>query len=354
MLLTFIGIVIVVIIITSIFCIRNSFAIATTEKIKMYSMLASVGTTKKQIKKNVIFEGLTLGFIGIPFGILSGFFAVYVLLKIVNLIIGDYLLAHVDGLVFKISLIPILLSIILGFLTIYLSARSSAKKASKVSPIEGLRNSNEIKVESKKLKTPKIIQRLFKTGGILAYKNLKRSKKKYRTTVISIAISIFIFITMNAFITNMFDITGDYYIDYSYNLQLNTRNLPNEDINKILNKDGIKQYSILYDTNKSSYHIKDMSKINLDDVEEAELADEGYYDENKKEFIITGGKYIILEIVALDNEAFKRFSKDIGVKYEDIKNKGILCDEYGYTSNGKEVVSRTYKYNKGDKILRRI
>lgn len=56
-------IVIFIIIFTSVFCIRNSFAIATAEKIKMYGMLASIGATKKQIKKNVIFEGLMLGVI---------------------------------------------------------------------------------------------------------------------------------------------------------------------------------------------------------------------------------------------------------------------------------------------------
>lgn len=60
------GVVIFIIIFTSVFCIRNSFAIAITEKLKMYGMLSSIGATKKQIKKNVIFEALILGLIGIP------------------------------------------------------------------------------------------------------------------------------------------------------------------------------------------------------------------------------------------------------------------------------------------------
>ena len=71
-------------------------------------MLASVGATKRQIRKNVIQEGLILGLIGIPLGILSGFFAVFVLIQIVNSLLGDYLLQHVDGLVFKISILPII------------------------------------------------------------------------------------------------------------------------------------------------------------------------------------------------------------------------------------------------------
>ena len=90
MLYAVIGVVIFIIIFTSVFCIRNSFAIATTEKMKMYGMLSSVGATKKQIKKNVIFEALILGLIGIPLGIIGGIFAVFILIKIVNSIGGEY------------------------------------------------------------------------------------------------------------------------------------------------------------------------------------------------------------------------------------------------------------------------
>ena len=79
----------------------------------------------------------------------------FVLIKIVNSILGEYLLSHVDGIVVDVSIIPIILSIILGIITIYLSSISSARKASKVSPIEGLRNSKEIKINNKKLKGTK-------------------------------------------------------------------------------------------------------------------------------------------------------------------------------------------------------
>lgn len=350
MLYTVITIVIIIILITSIFCIRNSFAIAVTEKIKMYSMLSSVGATKKQIRKNVIQEGLILGGIGIPIGILSGLFAVYVLIQIVNSLLGEYLFQHVDGLIFEISILPIILSVILGVVTIYLSSISSAIKASKVSPIEGLRNSNDIKLNSKKLKVPKIITKAFKTGGELAYKNLKRSKKKYRTTVISISVSIFVFITMNSFIANMFDTTNEYYKDYDYNIQIHADEIENEDVEKILSQDNIKQYSILYRA-KESMKIKDISKINID-IED--LIEDGYYDKEKDEFIRNGEKYSCLQIVALDSNAFKRYAKKIGAKYENVKDKGILCDEINIVEDGKVVPSRTYKYEIGDVIKGQI
>ena len=337
MLYSVIAVVIFIIIFTSVFCIRNSFAISTTEKIKMYGMLASIGTTKKQIKRIVIYEALLFGIIGIPFGILSGLFADFVLLKIVNSLLGEFLLANVDGIIFKTSLLPILISIILWFLTIYLSAISSARKASKVSPIEQLRGNNNIKIKNKKLKTPKIIEKVFKTGGVLAYKNLKRSKKKYRTTVISITVSIFIFITMNAFITNAFDLTGNYYKDYEYNMVLynGVENLSNDQLNKILSLDNIKERYILYEADKKVISISDLSKVNQTPDESTMGIDE----------------YAIL-LVALDDTSFKEYVKKIGENYDKIKETGILCDEFSYydqeTNNTKKL--RRYNYNENDEI----
>lgn len=353
MLYTVMAIVIFIIIFTSIFCIRNSFAIAMTEKIKMYSMLSSVGTTKKQIKRNVITEGLILGIIGIPLGIVIGFLAVFIVLQIVNSILGEYLLSHVDGLIFKITLTPIIISVILGLVTIYLSARSSAKKASKISPIEGLRNSNEIKINSKKLKTPKIITKLFKTGGTLAYKNLKRSKKNYRTTVISITVSIFTFITMNAFITNMFSLSGNYYQDYNYNISVSASNrqISDEIAQKIITHQSVESYSLNYNERDDlDLKIRDLSKIN--DLENWPLEEIYKYDEVNEVAISTGDRYAEPMMFALDKEAFKRYVKEIGKRYEDVEKTGILCDTYLRYVEGssKQIEQRRYTIKSGDTI----
>ena len=353
MLYTVAGVVIFIIIFTSVFCIRNSFAIATTEKMKMYGMLASVGATKKQIKKNVISEAMILGLIGIPLGIISGIFAVIVLIKIVNSIAGEFMLGNVEGIIVKISILPILLSVLLSMITIYISALSSAKKASKVSPIDLLRNTNEIKIKSSKLKTPKIIEKLFKTGGVLAYKNLKRSKKKYRTTVISLAVSIFIFIAMSSLLANMFDVTSNYYEDYDYNIMIYCRGHEQEDVDKITKLSNIDEYFVLYE-NKQSLKIKDLSKIN--EIEGIELQEDGYYDEEQDRFILSGeGKVSNLQVLALDNESWNKYVKKIGANSEKVKNTGILCDTYlYYNDSGKQIETRIYKYSVGDTITGKL
>ncbi len=349
MLWSVIGVVVVIILFTSIFCIRNSFAISTTEKIKMYGMLSSVGATKKQIKKSVIFEALILGLIGIPLGILSGIFAVWVLLSIVNGLLSGVLFSDIDGLVFCVSLIPVIISVVLGFLTVYLSAISSARKASKVSPIEQLRNTQDIKISGKKLKSPKIIDKIFHIGGTLAYKNLKRSKKKYRTTVISLTVSITIFIAMNAFLTNALGLTSTYYEDYDYNIEVGSRGtkiITEEAISKIEALDNIKERYILYGTIRG-IKISDLNKINrIDETQEETVTDKNGNNISKS------GKYISLQVLALDNESFKKYAKKIGANYNDIKSEGILCDTVSYyneeENNTKQ--DRVYKYNKNDTL----
>lgn len=337
MLYTICGIIIIIIMTTSIFCIRNSFAISTLEKMKMYGMLASIGATKRQIKKSVIKEGMILGLIGIPIGILGGSLAVVILVKIVNMLIGSELFGTEHGMVLKMSVASIILAIILGLVVIYFSSISSARKASKVSPIENLRNSNEIKITSKKLKTPTIISKIFKTGGVLAYKNLKRSKKKYKTTVISLTISIFVFISMNAFINETIVRSADYYRDYPYNIEITENRdkpLTKDEIATIRNMANIDKSYVLYEA-RYLLTIEDLSHVIINEGEEREY-------ENG----------VGLLPIALDDETFKLYAKNIGANYEEVKDKGIIYNKIRYYDErkNKTIEGKRYTYKKGDRI----
>lgn len=244
----------------------------------------------------------------------------------------------------KISILSIILTIILSVITIYLSAISSARRASKVSPIEALKSSNDIKIKSKKLKVPSIISNLFKTGGELAYKNLKRSKKKYRTTIVSLSVSIFIFITMNSLLTNMFGITNNYYEDFEYNMLFYCSKDDEENINKTKKLNNIDELFLVYEA-EEYLKIKDLSHIV--EIPNIELEEDGYYDEETDEFIKTGeGKVSSLQILALDNDTYKKYVKKAGLNYEKVKNAGILCDEYKYYDEKNKLVSiRRYNYS---------
>ena len=210
-------IIIIIVMLASVFVIRNSFAISITEKTSMYGMLASVGATKRQIRRNVLFEGFILGLIGIPLGILLGLGVNAILITILNSVLGDMLSGA--KFVFVTPTIPIICAIVLSAVTIFCSSFFIALRASRIPPLVAIRGNKDIKVKNNKpYRTSKLTKKLFGVGGEIASKSLKRSRKKYRTTVISIVVSVAMFIAVSAFMDYGMTFTDHYYgkTDYSY------------------------------------------------------------------------------------------------------------------------------------------
>ena len=315
------GVVIGIIILTSVFVIKNSFDIANQEKKKMYGMLSSVGATSKQIKKNVLHEGFILGLIGIPLGILSGILADYILVIIIN-----YFAKYTSDdfkFVFSVSIWPVILSAVLGSLTIYLSVLRAAKKSSKISPIEAIRNNNEIKINSKKIKSSKLVDKLFGVGGDIAYKNLKRNKKRNRTTIISIVISVAVFISLSTFLSYGFKLSNQYYKDINYDIQLYIRDADEDKTSRIFadieKLDTITRYSI----NKSVSMTFDYKKYYNDDVLK-------FFDDVNN---------LSLRIMSVGETEFKRILKDNKVDESNFNYKGLLIDKNIFYQEG----SKNYK-----------
>lgn len=342
-----------IVLVSSVFVIRNGFEISITERLKQYGMLSSIGATKKQIKKSVYFEGFILGLIGIPLGIISGVFAIYILVNVVNYILKDYI-SKGTLLTYSMSWIAIAISVFVSIITIWLSCKKSAKKASKVSPIEAIRNSEDVKLKAKKVKCPKIITKIFKTGGEIAYKNLKRSKKKYRTTVISIIVSIVIFISISSFIQYGFKMSEAYYTEMNYNYMVFMQE--NED-----NKEELKKYKILEDISKlpdaGEYSINksNVLTMNMDEKHKAELTE--YGKEIKERFYNeeNGVRIDEINVISLSKEAYERYVSKLGGDYEKYKNGAILIDKNINTNNdGKKIQGNIYTWKKGDIITGKI
>ena len=342
-----------IVLVSSVFVIRNGFEISITERLKQYGMLSSIGATKKQIKKSVYFEGFILGLIGIPLGIISGVLAIYVLVNVVNYILKDYI-SEGTLLTYSMSWIAIAISAFVSIITIWLSCKKSAKKASKVSPIEAIRNSEDVKLKAKKVKCPKIITKIFKTGGEIAYKNLKRSKKKYRTTVISIIVSIVIFISISSFIQYGFKMSEAYYTEMNYNYMVFMQE--NED-----NKEELKKYKILEDISKlpdvGEYSINksNVLTMNMDEKHKAELTE--YGKEIKERFYNeeNGVRIDEINVISLSKEAYERYVSKLGGDYEKYKNGAILIDKNINTNNdGKKIQGNIYTWKKGDIITGKI
>ena len=208
----FVAIILLIIILASVFMIYDSFAVSYQQRARYLGMLASVGATRTQKRGSVYFEGFILGCIGIPIGILCGIGGIAVTLralsdsfmKTVMVATGDSVRLHavVD---WKI----IVFSALVSALTIFISAWIPAHRASKITPIEALRQTNTVKVKkAKKLKTSRLRQKLFGFEDVLAVKNYKRNAKRSRTVVFALAVSVILFLSTANFtgmLTNAID-----------------------------------------------------------------------------------------------------------------------------------------------------
>lgn len=208
----FVAIILLIIILASVFMIYDSFAVSYQQRARYLGMLASVGATRTQKRGSVYFEGFILGCIGIPIGILCGIGGIAVTLralsdsfmKTVMVATGDSIRLHavVD---WKI----IVFSALISALTIFISAWIPAHRASKITPIEALRQTNTVKVKkAKKLKTSRLRQKLFGFEDVLAVKNYKRNAKRSRTVVFALAVSVILFLSTANFtgmLTNALD-----------------------------------------------------------------------------------------------------------------------------------------------------
>lgn len=339
-LFTVAAVVALIIILTSVYCIKNSFNISITEKIRQYGMLTSVGATRRQIKSSVKTEAAMLGVVGIPVGTMSGILASLILVKVVNALSAGWLNVALS---FHTSLPALILAVILSIATIYFSATGSARRAAKVTPLEAIRNTKEIKIKSAKLKTPAIIGRIWGIGGVISYKNIKRNNKKYRTTVTSIVICSVTFIVISYFMSMAFSVVGMSYASADYNIGINM-------------------------SCKKDIDIEKFSKL-LSGIEGAEdyLVGAGYdFDVSKPEYTKEYGEYCrqlyddsedvsqMFLITVLDDKSYDKYASDAGIK--NAAAGAILvnkCTFDVYNENSSKYAKKEmelYKYKAGDTI----
>lgn len=317
MLLSLAVIIIVIIAISSIFVIRNSFAISITEKTKLYGMLASVGATSKQIRHNVLFEGFVLGIIGIPAGILLGVGVIALLVVILNALLENML--NGISFVYAVPWWAAVISTVMSAVIILFSTLSSAFRASRIAPITAIRGNNDIKINKNKRKSykaPRFIKKLFGVGGEIAYKNLKRSKKKYRTTVISIIVTVTMFISISTFIEYEMKITGDHFKNMPYNITVYANDKLSYDEYENIYK------RIIADTDINS-SIKACENYYGNIVG---LTD--YYTEDAKAVELPGGD--LAYVFGVDNKSFKEYVTALGYNYDDVKDKALITNDFKY------------------------
>lgn len=323
----------------SISLIYNAFSISVSERTKQFGLLSSIGATRKQMTKGVLFEAFSLSIIGIPLGILAGMAGIGITFIFTEDLFKSFIGGGYDTVLhLSVTWQAIVIAAVIGIITVLISAYIPAKRAEKVSAIDAIRQSKDVRIDTRKVRTSKLIYKLFGFEGMLARKNFKRNKKKYRATVISLFLSIVLFISASSFSAYLKKSAGSvmeppgYDIFYSYTSDPNYRYTFDEVFNTLKNLSGVKEggYAVV---NNSEY--AEISADNLSQ-EYIKYAAKAYNQELKE------GQYtqVSAQLFFIDDASFEKYLRDNSIK----------ADIHTDTADPLPVVydySKIFDYNEG-------
>ena len=320
--------------------IYNSFAISVMERKKEFGLLSSIGATKKQLSYTVFFEALIEGIIGIILGICGAYIGIGTVILIINNLIGDILVLKLNLVT---NIVFIIIPVIFMILVIFISALVPSRRAAKVSPIEAIRQNDDIKINKKKIKTGKLVNKLFGIEGEIALKNIKRNKKKYRVTIVSLFISIVLFISFSSYMNYTIDTASSVMGEVPYDYQISYFGDDNDidaldKISEIIKSNDVKEYVSYSASNLSIIGNYTYSDEYLDFYKSA------YGDDGIK--ALTNLKYQYISIYILDDISYNKYKELIGLDKDSVillnKFKGV---SYG---NNKRVNYDIPVINNGD------
>ncbi|GAA0104039.1 ABC transporter permease [Paraclostridium sordellii] len=327
--------------------IYNAFSISINDRKKQFGILNSIGATKSQIMKIVFIEAIVVSVIGIPLGLITGTFAIDLIFKLIKYMFSSSLIAQLN---LRVVYNPyvIILSALIVLLTILVSAILPALNAAKTPPLEAIKNSSSLKLG--KVKDSKLVRLLFKTEGVLAYKNLRRNKKKFRITLFSLIISVVIFISFSGFVELFIKANEASVGQVNYDVRLWKGGILEgdkiiDDLNKV---NGIKKisvrndYGVAFDVKESNIN-KDYKDLIDKTFSKSEKNGETVYDFNYEQntFQFTDDKDI--DNLKLINGSF---DKETAIKENGI----ILRNKSYYSEPGKKYDVSLTNYKVGDTI----
>ncbi len=346
MLYSIAAILIIIIVFGSISLIYNAFSMSVSERTKQIGLLSSIGATKKQLTKSVLFEALFLSGIGIPIGIVSGMGGLAVTFRLTQGLLKN--LANGNTVV-KLSLsvtwVAIAAAAGIGLVTVLISAFLPARRATKMSAIEAIRQSNDIKIKGKKVKTSKLTYRLFGFEGMIASKNFKRNRRKYRATVISLFMSVVLFISASSF-SSYLKKTSDIFlddVDYDISYNITDEKADINDIYKSLSSiNGVTQSGYA----KESYNeaIIPEKYINDKTMKLINNPDTSVFSKEADDC-----RRVPISYSFIDDKNFKKYLEENNLNLDDFMNaenpKAVAIDTFKFFLKNTDGKSKRYELN---------
>ena len=324
----------------SILLIYNAFAISIGERKKQFGMFASVGATAAQIRRIVLTEAGVIAAIGIPLGILGAIAGVAILVKLTQGTVSQLILDAEQGLPLVVSPLIIGLTALFSAATILLSAWVPARRAARVSPIEAIRQSGEIE-EGKPLhlRTSPLIRRVFGFEGELALKSLQRDRKKYLTTLLSLMLSIILFVAFNALMlyTNTIQQKASQAMNWDLQIDLDYRQSHAEGFAELVSQLPEVQ-RVAYDRCAHEEYVPARAVI-TDPAYEALQELHNLEFENLPRAVDDGAFQFVLKVCAVGPSEFNHYAEQLGLDVEQYSDPsaplGILINHTTLRQGGK-------------------
>ena len=331
--------ILIIIVATSASLIYNAFSISVSDRIRHLGLLASAGATRKQKRSHVYFEGFLVGLIGIPIGLLCGILGIWITFQI----IGPLLVSIAGWDEMRLHLVvpwqAILVAILLECFTIAISVFVPAHRASRISPIDAIRQTKEIRLKPFRVRSPRWLRHVFGFEADLALKSYRRSSKRYRSTTISLVFSLILFLTASTYVefTNTYNEISSSGINYDIQLSLN-------DISEAESQNILTKIRALPSISDASYQ----TYLGL-----ALSPDKDLRSDITKTTGATSDSMFV-SLIGLDDVSFREYAASVGENpdryYTDNSYAGILlnkADEYNYDT-GKRTIGPILNIASGD------
>ncbi len=331
-----------IIVIGSVFVISNAFNISANERLNQFGLLKSAGATKKQIRACVLSEGLVLAGFGIPAGLIAGYGIEALALTIANSLLVDVEAINGAPLVFQpvLALLPLLIAAAISFATVMLSAWLPARRCARIPAIEAIRLSDEVKIRGKKLRVSRTLSRLFGFEAALALKALKRDRRKYRATVVSLVVSMVLFIAGASFGELLMKSTEMIYVEYGVNAVVGANSPDGAALDELDNRLEAIPGARLMSVRDVSYYLTAVPEGFISDMAQ-KYADSGF----------PASPEPGIRIAAVDEASFVQLCELAGVSREDMDSEetpsGILLNYALIAASGARIEFIPFNFTNG-------
>ena len=263
------NVLIVIVAVSGIIIMYNSFNLSLVERRKQYGILKSLGIKNSSLYVMILFEALVLSVAGIVIGYICGMIGDYLVVGYIN----DTLVNVIKSmgvendlqmsLIYTTNIHAFYLVAISTGITVVLAAMIPAIKSTRISPIENIRGKDDYVVSTKKVKTSNISKKLFGIEFDLARKNMKRAKKRFRIATLSLAIAfilIFVIGTLGAQINGQISL-----LEAQTNSLFRNGNIAEITHINIVDKDGSVNNRKKSDVKYSEKDVQEMIKFGIED-----------------------------------------------------------------------------------------